>query len=102
MRRKDMIILWPVYFDTLRSRRDGRRLPRKLCVRSPSILMLERAVKNLGLNYEVYQEASYPRIPWIKMGFIAISKSQKRKSQVLREVASELLRLSVGNQETFK
>ncbi|MEM2273252.1 MAG: signal recognition particle subunit SRP19/SEC65 family protein [Candidatus Bathyarchaeia archaeon] len=93
MRRKDMIILWPVYFDTLRSRREGRRLPKRLCIRSPNILMLEKAVKNLGLNYEICPEASYPRLPWIKMGFIAVSKSGKRKSQILRETASELVKL---------
>ncbi|MBS7641045.1 MAG: signal recognition particle subunit SRP19/SEC65 family protein [Candidatus Bathyarchaeia archaeon] len=93
MRRKNEIILWPVYFDALRSRREGRRLPKKLCVRSLNISMLERAVKNLSLKYEVHPEASYPRLPWIKMGFVAVSKDRKNKSQVLREVASELIKL---------
>lgn len=93
MRRKDEIILWPVYFDALKSRREGRRLPKKLCVRSLNVSVLERAVKNLGLKYEVHPEASYPRLPWIKMGFVAVSKVGKSKSQVLREVASELIKL---------
>lgn len=97
MRKKDAIILWPVYFDALRSRRDGRRLPKRLCIRSPSISMLEKAVKNLGLSYEICPEASYPRLPWIRMGFITVSKSWKRKSQILREIALELVKLSGGS-----
>lgn len=96
MRKKDVIILWPIYFDALRSRRDGRRLPRNLCIRSPNIFMLEKAVKNLGLSYEICPEAGYPRLSWIRMGFIAVSKS-KRKSQILREVALELVKLSKGS-----
>ncbi|MEM1586375.1 MAG: signal recognition particle subunit SRP19/SEC65 family protein [Candidatus Bathyarchaeia archaeon] len=94
MRRKDSIILWPVYFDLLKPRREGRRLPKKLCVQSPNILMLEKAVKNLGLNYEIFPEARYPRVAWVKSGFIAVGKSGKRKSQILKEVASELMKLS--------
>lgn len=94
MRRKDVIILWPVYFDVSRSRREGRRLNKKLCVSSLNLSMLEKAVKNLGLNYEVYSEASYPRLPWIRMGFIAVNVSGKSKSQILKDVASELIRLS--------
>lgn len=94
MRRKDIIILWPVYFDALRTKREGRRLPKKLCVRSPNLSMLEKAVRNLGLNYEVYPEACYPRLPWIKMGFIAINRTGKRKSHILREVALELMKIS--------
>ncbi|MEM2867892.1 MAG: signal recognition particle subunit SRP19/SEC65 family protein [Candidatus Bathyarchaeia archaeon] len=93
MRKRDMVILWPVYFDISRSRREGRRLPKRFCIQSPNILMLEKIVRNLGLNYEICLEASYPRLPWIKIGFIAVSKSGKRKSQILREIASELIRL---------
>jgi signal recognition particle subunit SRP19 len=94
MRKSDMIILWPVYFDSSRTRREGRRLPKKLCVTSPNITMLEKAVKNLGLNFEITLESAYPRLPWIKTGFIIVKKNGKKKSQILREVASELIRLS--------
>lgn len=94
MRRKDAIILWPIYFDSLRTRREGRRLAKKLCVPSPSVAILEKAVKNLGLNYEISPEAAHPRFPWIKMGFIILGKDRKRKGQILREIASEVVKLS--------
>ncbi|MEM2321115.1 MAG: signal recognition particle subunit SRP19/SEC65 family protein [Candidatus Bathyarchaeia archaeon] len=103
MRRKDILILWPVYFDVLRSRREGRRLPKRLCVRSPNVSMLEKAVKNLGLSYEVHPDAGYPKLPWIKMGSVAVNKTGKSKSKILKEVASELVKLyQQSSQEMLK
>ncbi len=95
MQKRDEIILWPVYFDSSKSRREGRRLPKKLCVPSPNINMLEKVVKSLGLNYEIHLDAAYPRLPWIKTGFIAVKKDKKRKNQILRRVAIELKKLTV-------
>lgn len=94
MRRRDSIILWPVYFDSTKTRREGRRLPKNLCVPSPDITMLENAVKNLGLIYEVYQESFYPRLPWVKMGSIIVRKSGESKLHIMRRIASELMILS--------
>lgn len=95
MREKGEIILWPVYFDSLRNRREGRRLPKKLCVPSPNIDMLEKALKSLGLDYKIYPEAAHPRLPWVKTGFIAVKKGKKRKNQILKKVAIELKRLTM-------
>ncbi|MEM3715758.1 MAG: signal recognition particle subunit SRP19/SEC65 family protein [Candidatus Bathyarchaeia archaeon] len=97
MRRRDSIVLWPVYFDSTKTRREGRRLPKKFCVPSPNVAMLENAVRNLGLSYEVQQEAFYPRLPWIKMGSIIVRKSGESKSRVMRRIASELTKLSGGS-----
>lgn len=94
MKKRDAVVLWPVYFDSSKTRREGRRLPKKTCIQSPSIAMLEKAVKNLGLKYEIYIESAYPRLPWVKMGFIAVEKSGKRKAQVLKNVALELTKVS--------
>lgn len=94
MRKRDSIVLWPVYFDSTKTRREGRRLPKKFCVPSPDIIMLENAVKNLGLSYEVYQESFYPRLPWIKMGSIIVRKSGESKSRVMKRISSELMKLS--------
>ncbi|MEM1506950.1 MAG: signal recognition particle subunit SRP19/SEC65 family protein [Candidatus Bathyarchaeia archaeon] len=92
MRRRDSIVLWPVYFDSTKTRREGRRLPKNLCVPSPSISMLERAVKDLGLSYEISQETVYPRLPWIKTGCITVKKGGENKSQVIRRIALELMK----------
>lgn len=94
MRRKNEVLLWPVYFDSSKSRSIGRRLPKNLSVPSPNIAMLEKAVKNLGLKYEVFPEAAYSRLPWIKTGFIIAEKGEKSKNQILKDVAAELIKIS--------
>ncbi len=56
--------------------------------------MLEKALRNLNLNYESYPEAAHPRLPWIKTGFIAVKKNQKRKNRLLKRIAAELKKLA--------
>jgi signal recognition particle subunit SRP19 len=93
MRRKNEVVLWPIYFDSSKSRSVGRRLPRNLSVSSPNIEMLEKAVKNLGLKYEIFPEAAYSSLPWIKTGFIIAEKRGKSKNQILKDVAAELIKI---------
>lgn len=97
MRRKNEVVLWPVYFDSSKSRSAGRRLPKNLSLPSPSIQMLEKAVENLGLKYEVFPEAAYSRLPWVKSGFIITEKEKRSKNQILKEVAAELIKISKGS-----
>lgn len=94
MQRRNEIIVWPVYFDLMKSRNEGRRLPKKFSIPSPNIDILEKAIRNLGLKYEIFPEASHPRFPWIKTGFIIVKKNGKSKNQLLKEIAFELIRLS--------
>jgi len=92
VRKRDGVTLWPVYFDSLKTRREGRRLPKKLCIPSPNIGVIEGALKNLGLKYEVFPDASHPRLPWAKSGFIIVKRNGRSKGRILREVAAELVR----------
>ena len=32
---KDKIVIWPVYFDASKSRKEGRRIPKKLAIKYP-------------------------------------------------------------------
>ncbi|MBS7606378.1 MAG: signal recognition particle subunit SRP19/SEC65 family protein [Candidatus Bathyarchaeia archaeon] len=95
MQSRDGIVIWPVYFDSTRTRGEGRRLPKNLCIPSPNIGIIEGALKKLGLNYEVFPESAYPRTPWIKSGFIIVRKTGRSKSQILREIARELVKSKV-------
>lgn len=92
MRDRNGIVVWPVYFDSTRTRSEGRRLPKNLCIPSPNISIIEGALKKLGLNYEVFPELAYPRTPWVKSGLIIVRKSGKSKGQILREIAKELIK----------
>jgi signal recognition particle subunit SRP19 len=94
VRRRGEIVLWPAYFDSTKTRAEGRKVPKRLAKSSPTLSMLEKAVGNLGLSCALVEDAVHPRYPWRKTGFVLVKKS-KPKNQLLKEVAAELSRLGV-------
>ena len=50
MRKLDKAIIWPIYFDASKTRKEGRRVPKNLAVQSPKIAELKEAADKLGLK----------------------------------------------------
>jgi signal recognition particle subunit SRP19 len=94
VRRRDEIVLWPAYFDSTKTRAEGRKVPKRIAKPSPTISMIEKALGNLRLSCTIVDDVAHPHHPWKKTGF-ALVKKEKPKNQLLKEVATELLRLSV-------
>ena len=89
MRKRNKMILWPVFFDSTKKRSEGRRVPRRLGVPAPKLSDIQKAVEKLGLDFEVVPNAAYPRFPWKKTGYISVVKRES-KSSVIRKIAKEL------------
>jgi len=89
MRNRDEIALWPVYFDSTKTRTEGRKVSKRLAKPRPTLEMIEKAVESLRIPYRVIPNAAYPRLPWEKRGLILIKKV-KSKNKILKEVASKL------------
>jgi len=89
MRNRDEIVLWPAYFDLNKTRREGRRVPKKAAKPNPSLDMIEKALKRMQIPYRIIPKAAYPRAPWERKGLILVKKA-KSKSKILKEVASRL------------
>jgi len=94
MRKTNEIVLWPIYFDSTKTRAEGRKVPKRLGTSLPTLGMLENTLKRLGLSYKSVPNAAYPYFPWIKNGLISVEKG-KAKNKILKDVAKELLRLTV-------
>lgn len=92
MRKQDKIIIWPVYFDSTKTRNNGRRVPKSSAVPSPKILEIKEAAEKLGLKCELVLEARYPKTPWMKTGMLLIEKSGS-KGQTIEKIATQLLRI---------
>jgi len=92
MRKQDKIIIWPAYFDSTKTRKDGRRIPKSLAVPSPKILEIKDAVEKIGLEDELVADAGYPRKPWLKTGMLLVKKNEP-KDQVIRRIAKQLLEI---------
>ena len=89
MRKQDMIIMWPAYFDSKRKRRDGRRVPKSLAVSSPKALDLQEAAKNLNLNHKLVLDSAYPKTPWMKTGMLLVAKKET-KNETTKKIAKQL------------
>ena len=64
-------------------------MPKKLAKPHPTLEMIEKALRSLGMPYRVIPDAAYPRLPWERKGLILVKKV-KPKSEILKEVAARL------------
>jgi signal recognition particle subunit SRP19 len=92
MRKLDKAIIWPVYFDCNKTRKDGRRVPKSLAVQSPKILEIKEAADRLGLQNDVNLEAHFPKTPWAKAGMLLVEK-QEAKEKIIQKLAKQLLKI---------
>ena len=86
------ITLWPEYFDAKRTRAEGRRLPKSLCVDNPSLDIIAKAAMILDLEYEVLDSKCYPKAPRAGHGCVKVEKGKICKTALLRKVGETLVK----------
>jgi signal recognition particle subunit SRP19 len=92
MRKLDKAIIWPIYFDINKSRKDGRRVPKNMAVQSPKIAEIKDAADKLGLQNEVNLEAHFPKAPWAKTGMLLVEKKEA-KEKIIQKLAKQVLKI---------
>ncbi len=92
MRKQDKIVIWPTYFDSTKTRSEGRRIPKSLAVPSPKISQIKEAIEKLDLQCELVSDASYPKTPWLKNGMILVTKKEP-KNAIIEKAAKQLLKI---------
>jgi signal recognition particle subunit SRP19 len=92
MRKQDKVIVWPAYFDSAKTRKEGRRVPKNLTVPSPKITEVKDAADKLHLNCELVTDVAFPKTPWLKSGMILVEKKQS-KGETMEEIAKQLLKI---------
>lgn len=90
MRKQKKAIVWPVYFDSSKTRKEGRKIPKSVAVSNPNLAELQRAAEWLGMKPEVEVNAAHPIVPWRKTGRIRVQKSGL-KMQTLLKIAKEIV-----------
>lgn len=86
VRLRNKVVLWPIYFDSEYSRRQGRRVVKAFASRRVSADEIVHAAKELGLNPNLRVEAAHPRRPLLKVGSVIVDKKGS-KSQILGDIA---------------
>lgn len=101
MRKQNKLVLWPVYFDSTRSRGEGRKVPKSLASPAPKIMEIKEAAEKLHLKHEVVLEASHPRAPWLNTGMLIVEKKDS-KNRLIKKVAKQLIKLRGEHQASKK
>jgi signal recognition particle subunit SRP19 len=99
MKKLDKAIIWPIYFDCSKTRKEGRRVPKNLSVQSPKIVELKEASDKLGLKNDVNLEAHFPKMPWAKTGMLLVEKKEA-KEKIIQKIAKQLIRIKSQQQQT--
>ncbi|MFQ5909178.1 MAG: signal recognition particle subunit SRP19/SEC65 family protein [Thermoplasmata archaeon] len=88
-RRKDLVILWPCYFDRAKTRKEGRRVPKKLAILEPSAEIIAKTARDLGYYVEIEPEKRHPSESWRGEGRVIVAKTTS-KSDIIRQIATQL------------
>lgn len=92
MKERGKQIIWPNYLDSTKTRKEGRKLAKKIAVESPKLQEIETAARVIRLNPTANPNATHPRTRWEKKGCVIIDK-QYSKLKVLRSIAEKIREL---------
>jgi signal recognition particle subunit SRP19 len=93
MRKLDnQAIIWPIYFDCNKTRKEGRRVSKNCAVQSPKIDELKLAADKLGLENELNIEAHFPKTPWSKTGMLIVAKNEPKEA-IIQKLAKQLTKI---------
>ena len=84
-----MITIWPQYLNKNLTLKEGRKISKEDAVSDPTISDVERAVKRLGLQYDIQKEVSYPGKWYEKSGRILV-EWEGTKLELIREVSLKI------------
>lgn len=87
--RSDHIVLWPSYFDSGKSRAEGRRVAKNKSIDKPTAEEIYTVVKSLGMEVGLRPDKCYPGNWWEKEGAVYVKKSVS-KTKLIDQVATGL------------
>jgi len=93
MRQQDKAIIWPVYFDATKTRKDGRRVAKNLAVLSPKASEIIEAAGKLHFECELVPDTGYAKTPWLRPGMVLVRKGKESKEQTIQRIARQLQKL---------
>ena len=102
MQKEDMqeakrIIVWPVYLDFYRTRKEGRLTKKEHSIKSPKVSEIKRAAEKLELHPEIVNDKAHPVKPMEKTGYVTINNIGP-KSVLLDQIGAEIIKMR-GNKQ---
>lgn len=81
-------IIWPVYIDSTRTRKEGRKISKNEAVSSPRLSEISRAARKLNLKPETENNKSYPGLWWEVSGRVIVEREEISKKEVLLKISN--------------
>jgi signal recognition particle subunit SRP19 len=86
-----MIVVWPAYIDSQKSREEGRMVPKSVAVDTPTADEIFETCSELGLAPVLEAAKKMPSASWERPGRVLINKKDK-KLKLLREISLAIQR----------
>ena len=95
MKDYNHIIIWLDYFNKNLTRKKGRRVKKEHAVYDPIFSELLEAVNRSGIELskdKVNDSARYPRRPYVRSGYVMLSKNSKigNKCDIIEKLATQM------------
>lgn len=89
LKDKTKLVIWPLYLDATKTRREGRLLSMKDSIKSPVLREIEKAALELDLAPVVESDKAHPKSWWIISGRVLIDKKGP-KSIMAKKIAAHI------------
>jgi len=84
-----MITIWPQYLDKNLTLSEGRKISKENAVSSPTMDEIEKALKRLGLTYNVQKERAYPG-KWYEKSDRVLVEYENTKLELIKEISLKI------------
>jgi signal recognition particle subunit SRP19 len=93
------MVVWPAALDSTKSRSQGRCLAKSQAVQAPRVDELENAAKKLSYDSQPSPHSALPSHWWEKTGYVLVTRGDKPRSKVLRDLAAEIRKIRGSKQQ---
>lgn len=80
-------IIWPAYLDAKKTKKEGRKIPKKHAVESPTLNEIKKAAERLKLKAKVDADKAYPASWWERSGRVIIEHDKLKKRELLLKLS---------------
>jgi signal recognition particle subunit SRP19 len=92
------MVVWSAALDSTKSRSQGRCLAKSQAIQAPRVDELENAAKKLSYDPQPSPHSALPSRWWEKTGYILVTRGDKARSKVLRDLAAEIRKIRGSKQ----
>ncbi|MBC7101457.1 signal recognition particle subunit SRP19/SEC65 family protein [Methanothermobacter tenebrarum] len=80
-------IIWPAYLDSKKTKKEGRKIPRKHAVESPTLNEIRKAAERLKFKAKIEADKAYPSSWWERSGRVIIEHNNLKKRKLLLKIS---------------